>query len=74
MNLLNPKEMQKYCSELEKYKVTCKCGHKVVVLPTQKMKYRICSWCGRKVYLNKKSEFMDKLETSLKRGGKHGIL
>lgn len=67
MNLMSPKDMNKYCSELEKYKVPCKCGHKMVILPTQKLNYRICSWCGRKVYKDKKSEFLDKITTQLQR-------
>ena len=70
MHTIKFKEIQKYCNEIGKYKIPCKCGHKVVILPTQKMNYKICSWCGRKVYKDNKSEFIDKLNIQIRKGRK----
>lgn len=43
-------------NKLSEYKVKCKCGHSVVVPPTDKKK--ICKWCGNYVFTNKKEEFL----------------
>ena len=44
------KEILKYSSEIENYKVKCTCGHSVIIFPIDKKGYKICSWCGHKVY------------------------
>jgi DNA-directed RNA polymerase subunit RPC12/RpoP len=44
---MNRKELEKYIVEINKLKIMCKCGHKVVMLP--KYKSNICSWCGNKI-------------------------
>ena len=46
---------------MNKYKVECECGKKTIFPPLIKKDYKICSWCGRKVYRDKKVEFKDKL-------------
>lgn len=43
---------------LSEYKVKCKCGHVLTII---KVPYKLCNWCGRKVYRSKKDEFKDKL-------------
>jgi len=42
-----------------KNRYSCKCGHRVLILNKDK---KICSWCGRYVYKDKKQEFKDKLK------------
>lgn len=41
----------------------CKCSHTVLV--GKNYRYTICNWCGRKVYKNKKDEFIDIMECKL---------
>ena len=53
------KGIEKYCKEIQNHKYTCECGHRVFIDNSRKRK--ICTWCGRFVYKNKKDEFMDKL-------------
>jgi hypothetical protein len=60
---MNYKEMDKYFSAIQDNTYTCHCGHRVPI--SNDLKYRICSWCYRKVYKNKKDEFIDKLEIML---------
>lgn len=33
-----------------KYRKKCSCGHTMVVLPTLKKDYVVCSWCKKKVF------------------------
>ena len=63
MHRLNYKEMQKYCNEINKYKVSCECGHKVFI-PTKK-DFNICSWCGKKVYRTEQIRFRHTLKDKL---------
>jgi uncharacterized protein with PIN domain len=51
-------------------KVKCKCGHTISFM---KNHFAICSYCGRKVYPTKKSEFKDKLIKELKRNESSNI-
>lgn len=64
MNIFNMQEMNKYCNEISKFKVSCECGHKVFI-PENK-KYNICSWCGKKVYKNELEKFKCKLLNKIK--------
>lgn len=45
-------------------RVKCRCGHSMT-FPFDKEKL-ICSWCGRLVYKNKKTEFKEVLKTTIK--------
>ena len=58
------KEYQRRVDELNKVKITCKCGRKVVV-PVFIDK-QLCSWCGNYVYRNKQVEFKEKMKQRLK--------
>lgn len=58
------KEYQRMADELDKVKITCKCGRRVVV-PVYLDKL-VCSWCGHYVYRNKQAEFQDKMKQRLK--------
>ena len=50
--------------EYDKVKIKCKCGHRVVV--PMWVDKKICSWCGKYVYRNKKEEFKDKVKQKIK--------
>lgn len=59
------KSKEQFYKELEeerKMKVSCpKCKHIKWFYPFENRKYKICEYCGTKVYRNKKEEFKDKL-------------
>lgn len=44
-------EIRVYCNN---------CGHTLHI--PNPLNYKICTWCGTKVYRNKQTEFMDKLK------------
>lgn len=48
----------KLLKALSEHKVKCKCGHVIIIID---LPYKICDWCGRKIYRSKKDEFKDKL-------------
>lgn len=51
---------KKFIDELSKYRIKCKCGHTLHI--TKQRDFKICNFCGRKVYRDSKCEFMDKLK------------
>ena len=61
MVYMTNKEIDKKEDEASKYKHICKCGHTVVIYPFEKRIKKLCGWCGRYVYINKKEEFRDRL-------------
>lgn len=58
---------QKTSEEYDKVKITCKCGHRVII--PHWVKKQICDWCGNYVYRDKKLEFQEKLKKELKKNG-----
>ena len=54
------KNDEKFMQELSKYRVKCKCGHTLYI--TNRHNFKICNYCGNKVYRNGKCEFIDKLK------------
>lgn len=58
-NFMTFDEIQKYCNEVQKFKVACKCGHKVMI-PYNKGS-KVCGWCGHKVYKNGFEKFKERL-------------
>lgn len=50
---------QKYLNALSKCKYKCKCGHVVVI--TYINDYCVCSWCGKKVFKDERTDFKDRL-------------
>lgn len=58
------REYQRRADELDKVKINCKCGHRVIV-PVWVDK-QICGWCGYYVYRNKQLEFKEKLKQRIK--------
>lgn len=60
-------EIDKYSRILQDHKITCKCGHRMLIpYHVDKM---ICSWCGNYVYRNKRVEFKDKLSKEIRKNG-----
>ena len=55
----------KRLSEMNKYKVYCKCGHSLVFYPMEHRIKKICSWCGYYVYKDRKTEFNERLKNIL---------
>lgn len=50
------KDEIKLSDERNKYKKKCNCGHSVLVLPTFKREYVICSYCHKKVFKDDKKQ------------------
>lgn len=42
----------------------CKCGHTINFLKN-KMEYTYCSWCSRKVYKDKKKQFINRIQSDI---------
>lgn len=55
----------KLANALMKITYKCNCGHSVIIAHPKT--YEICTWCGNKVYKNKKEEFKDKLVKTIRR-------
>ena len=47
-------------------KYYCECGHSVIIYPFERRTKKVCSVCGRYVYINKKEEFKDRLKEKMK--------
>lgn len=60
------KGTKRLMEEVSKYKYYCECGHSIVIYPFEKRNKKICRWCGKSVYVNKKEEFKDKMRGVLK--------
>ena len=54
MKYMTSKELKRYYDEMDKFKVQCKCSHKVLI-PYDK-EYEICHWCGNRVYRDKEKQ------------------
>ena len=52
---------RKILNEREEFKIYCSCGHGVVILPFEHKNKKICSYCGKYVYKDKKEEFKERL-------------
>lgn len=59
------KEIIRYSKGIEDYKVKCTCGHSVIIFPIDKKSYKICSWCGHKVYRDKQEQFKNVMRRKL---------
>lgn len=57
-------EYQRKSDELDKVKIRCKCGHRVVV--PMWVDKSMCTWCKHYVYRNKQLEFRERLKQKLK--------
>lgn len=59
MKDLRYKELQRLESEMAKFKVTCKCGTKTIMIDKER---DTCRGCGHWIYKNKLIEFKYKME------------
>lgn len=55
---------QEYLDALDKLKYKFECGH-IVIITTNENK-KICSWCGKYVFTNKKEEFKYRINEKMK--------
>lgn len=46
-------------AELKKY---CRCGHSVTVPKSMKKDYKICGWCGGRVYKDDAKQYIHNLQ------------
>lgn len=51
----------KVLKERSKFRIYCKCGHSIVILPFEHKTKKLCSHCGNYVYINKQEEFKERL-------------
>lgn len=63
--LLTDKEYDRLTSELEKVKVRCKCGARIIV--PMKEEKGICHICKNYVFRDKKKEFKYRLQEKIRR-------
>ena len=52
---MNFKDEKKWQDFLANYKVKCICGHTITMFPKGN-DFRVCTWCGEKVYKNKQRQ------------------
>lgn len=52
---------KKIFEERYEHKVYCSCGHSVVIFPFEHKNKKVCSYCGKYVYKDKKEEFKERL-------------
>lgn len=64
---LSNKEIIKYVSNMEQYKVKCDCGHSILMTALNKKGYKICTHCGKKIYKEQRDEFKDRLLKEMKK-------
>lgn len=60
---LNFNEMTKLFDSASARKITCGCGHSVI-MPIRKDKV-ICRWCGKYVFKNKRVEFIYRVKEGI---------
>lgn len=61
------KEIEIIENETSKYKYKCACGHVIPIYPFEKRQSKVCRWCGRLVFSDKKEEFKHKLSKEMKK-------
>ena len=61
--ILNFNEMTKLFNDASSRKITCSCGHSVI-MPIRKDKI-ICRWCGKYVFKNKRVEFIYRVKEGI---------
>lgn len=63
----NFNEIERLKEVAQEHTHKCKCGHSVVIYPFEKKQSKICRWCGKLVFADKKEEFKHKLQKELKK-------
>lgn len=62
INMKGYAEDSKKFTQIAELSVKCKCGHSVLIGTHGK---KICTWCDRLLYNDKKMEFKDKLKSAI---------
>lgn len=57
------KEDSRYFKNRSENTVICNCGHRMAI--PSFLDKKICDWCGKMVYKDKKVEFNDKIKSQL---------
>lgn len=52
---------RKVIEERYAFKIYCSCGHSIVIFPFEHKNKKLCSYCGKYVYKEKKEEFKERL-------------
>lgn len=60
------KSVDKRESKRTESKITCKCGHRILMGLEER---KVCSWCGNYVFKTKEDEFKYRLEEKMKKKG-----
>ena len=63
MRWLTKKEEERLWAEKDKSKVTCKCGHVIVL--QNKTGRKLCTWCHNWVFKDKQTEFEYRMKENL---------
>lgn len=59
-------DIEKKAEYMAQFRHKCKyCGHTIYM--SKKFSVKICNWCHKKNYLDKKQEFEEKLKNALKK-------
>lgn len=58
-------ELDRQADELDKVKVRCKCGHRVII--PHWVDKQLCHWCHNYVYKDKSLEFKERLKEAKRR-------
>ena len=56
---------QTLIEKLKPYKTKCECGHVIII--TNRYKRKICSWCGRMVYLHEEDKKRNDFKLEMRR-------
>lgn len=57
--------MDRLTNEFSNHTYTCKCGHRIVI--TAQKEKKLCNWCNKFVFKNKKDEFKYRTIEQLRR-------
>lgn len=60
----DPKSFDKRAKNQSDSKITCKCGHRILMGLEER---KVCSWCGNYIFKTKEDEFKYRLEEKMKK-------
>jgi ribosomal protein S27AE len=63
--MMSNKEIKKYVEIVNRAKIMCDCGHRVIMPPH--FDKVICNWCGNYVFRDKKTEFEYRMNEEMRR-------
>lgn len=53
-------------NERHKWRYICNCGHVIHIYPFERITRKLCSFCGKYVYINKQEEFKAKIKEKMR--------